>query len=164
MKKFIKKSELDLVNGGYLSVKGEEVVPVTNDAFVAAQERAHYIVTFAKHAKGKVFECPEVASIEDVKAEVAKEIAGTNPEYVSAPRKVKQKLTEKLKAEAMSFMEFTDESSKVAKINDFLQEFNILKEFEEFGLFFDEGIVKLNKIYTVEDVTKAVKETIDLLQ
>ena len=47
-----------------------------------------------------------------------------------------------------------------------LKKINISKffyEFEEFGLFFEEEIVKLNKLYTMEDVTNAILATIDLL-
>jgi DNA polymerase III delta subunit len=60
-------------------------------------------------------------------------------------------------------MKFNEESTKVDKINAFMQQFAVLQEFEAFGLFFDEEIVKLNNIYSVEEILKAVKETIDLL-
>ena len=63
----------------------------------------------------------------------------------------------------MAFMKFTESSSKVEKINSFLQQFAILNEFENYGLFFEEDIVKLNKIYTMAAVIAAVTETIELL-
>ena len=44
-----------------------------------------------------------------------------------------------------------------------MQQFKTLQDFETVGLFFDQGIVKLNKIYTVEEILNAVTETIELL-
>ena len=61
-------------------------------------------------------------------------------------------------------MTFKENSLKTDKVNGFLQEFNLLQEAEEFGLFFEDGIVKLEAIYTVDQITVAVKETIDLLK
>ena len=63
----------------------------------------------------------------------------------------------------MAFMNFQKDSSRTDKVNNFLQQLAILKEFEDFGLFFVEDIVKLNKIYTLDEVGNAVNETIDLL-
>lgn len=164
MKKFVKNSELTLVNGGYLSTTADGNPPVTNAEFVAAQKRAEYVCTFAELAKGKNFKGVEVDSLDGLRAEVAKKLASQDTAYVKAPKKVAREITDKLAAEAKAFMNFTDESSKVEKINKFLQEFNIINEFETFGLFFEDGIVKLNKIYTMKEITTAVKSTIDLLK
>ena len=79
------------------------------------------------------------------------------------PKEVKRPMNEKLQSEALAFIDFQTSSSKTEKINQFLQQFSILKEFEDFGLFFEEEIVKLNKIYTMDDVIKAVTDTVDLL-
>jgi len=73
-------------------------------------------------------------------------------------------LTKKLADEAMAFMTFQENSTKVDKVNSFLQQFSVLAEFEEFGLFFSEDIVKLNRIYTMDEVIEAVTEVIDLLK
>jgi hypothetical protein len=161
MKKFLKSTDVQLVNG-YLS-NGEEMAPVTHEAFIAAQKRAEYICTFATLAKGKDFKGKEADSLDDLKKKVAEALATKDTEFVTAPAKVTQELTDKLAAEAKAFMSFTDETTKVKKINKFLQEFNILKEFEEVGLFFEDGIVKLNKIYTLEEVVTSVQAVIDLL-
>ena len=64
------------------------------------------------------------------------------------------------------FMYLDDKTDRLvgsSKINKFLSQFNIVNEFEEFGLFFDQDIVKLNKIYTIKEITAAVKAVIDLL-
>lgn len=160
-KQFLKSGEIQLVNGGYLSNKDEK--PVFNSDFVVAQEHAHYIMTFAKLAKGKDFEGKEVDSLDDLKKEVAAALADEAPEYVKAPKEVKRPTTDKLAEEALAFVKYNEDKSKAEKVNAFLQQFNILKEFEDFGLFFEEDIVKLKKIYTLKEVVSAVEETIDLL-
>lgn len=162
MKKFLKKSEVKLVNGGYLSTLEES--PVTNDAFVKAQQHAEYIITFAKLAKEKDFIGKKADSLSELSKQVREELAKKDVKYVETPKKVVKKLTNQLADEAMAFMNFEKETSKAEKINLFLQQFNVLHEFEEFGLFFEDGIVKLNKIYTMLEIIEAVKETINLLK
>jgi hypothetical protein len=43
------------------------------------------------------------------------------------------------------------------------QRFNVINDFETFGLFFESGIVKIERIYTIKEITKALNEVIDLL-
>jgi len=162
MKKFLKKSEVKLVNGGYLS--NVDNSPVINDAFVKAQQHAEYIITFAKLAKDKDFIGKKADSLSELSKQVKEELAKKDVKYVETPKKVVKKLSNQLADEAMAFMNFEKETSKADKINLFLQQFNVLHEFEEFGLFFEEGIVKLNKIYTMSEIVESVKETIDLLK
>jgi hypothetical protein len=161
MSKFVKSAGIQLLNGGYVSDKDGS--PITNEAFINAQKRAEYIVTFAKHAKGKDFVGKKADSLDVLMAAVNAELAEQTVEFVAKPKAVKKKLTEQIAEEAMAFMDFKDESSKVEKMNAFMAEFVILKDFEDFGLFFEDGIVKLNKIYTIKDIVTAVKETIDLV-
>jgi hypothetical protein len=162
-KVFLKKGELVLVNGGYLS-RIDTKAPVGNYNFVLAQQHAEYIVTFAKMAKGKNFKEVKADSLDDLKREVIKAIdANQAITFLDKPSAIKRPTTDALAKEAMSFMKFNEESTKVDKINAFMQQFAVLQEFEAFGLFFDEEIVKLNNIYSVEEILKAVKETIDLL-
>lgn len=163
MKTFLKSADLQLLNGGYLSdSKGN---PVYNADFVAMQQHAEYIVTFASVAKGKNFEVKKVDSLSDVVAEVAALMSKNKPtQFVTKPEHSATPLTDKLKDEALAFINSTKVGSKIDKINDFLQQFVTLKEFEEFGLFFESDVVKLNKIYTVAEITDAVTECIDLLK
>ena len=93
--------------------------------------------TFAKLAEGKDFEGKKAFTLEELQNLVAKELATKSPEYVSAPKKVTKKLADELAEEAKKFMAYTDECTNVEKINAFLQEFNILRDFEEHGLFFE---------------------------
>lgn len=161
-KQFLKKSEVKLMNGGYLSNgKGD---PIYNADFVHAQRSAEYIVEFAKAAKGKNFKHEKIDDLANVRAEVMRAIdAKRATSFVDKPKEVKRPTTDKLAEEALAFMKFEEDSSKVDKINEFMQRFTILKDFEEHGLFFESDIVKLNELYSLEDVINAVTETIDLL-
>ena len=160
---FVKKDDLTLVNGGYV-VTGKNETPVYNEQFIAVQKHAEWVVTFAEKAKGKDFVGKQADSIADVKAEVMKALDSKGVEYVKGPKNVKQDLIEKLKEEALAFIKFQGESSKTEKINKFLQQFNIIQEFEEFGLYFEEDICKLNKIYTIEEIVAAVTSVIDVIE
>ncbi len=84
-------------------------------------------------------------------------------EYVKGPKAVSKPTHKLLEDEALAFINFGKETSKVDKVNTFLSSFNIINEFEEHGLFFDQGIVKMNKIYTMKQIIDAVTEVIDLL-
>lgn len=159
---FVKKEELTLVNGGYV-VTGKNETPVYNEQFITVQKHAEWVVTFAEKAKGKDFVGKAPDSIESVKEEVRKALSSKGVEYVKAPKKVKQDLTEKLQEEALAFIKYQGESSKTEKINKFLQQFNIIQEFEEFGLYFEEDVCKLNKIYTIEEIVAAVTAVIDII-
>lgn len=161
MKQFIKNTELSLQNGGYLcNAKGE---PVSNEAFVQAQKAAEYVCTFAEMAKTKNFKQNKVDSLSDLKAEVLAVLNNKTVKFIAEPTPVKRELTDKLAEEAMSFINFQQNVSKTQQVNEYLQQFTILKEFEDFGLFFDQGVVKLNKLYTIEEVINAVESCIDLL-
>lgn len=162
-KTFVKDSQLDLINGGYL-VTGKEEKPVYNEEFYLAQMNAEWLITFADKAKGKDFIGKPADSLEEVKAEVLKHLAKSDTEYVKAPKEVKLEITKKLEEEALAFIGYGEEVSKTDKINKFLQKFNIIQEFEDFGLYFDEGICKLNRIYTVKDIVAAVTSVIDVLE
>lgn len=159
---FVKKEELTLVNGGYV-VTGKNETPVYNEQFITVQKHAEWVVTFAEKAKGKDFVGKVPDSIESVKEEVRKALSSKGVEYVKAPKKVKQDLIEKLQEEALAFIKYQGESSKTEKINKFLQQFNIIQEFEEFGLYFEEDVCKLNKIYTIEEIVAAVTAVIDII-
>lgn len=161
-KKFLKSNEIQLLNGGYLSDMDKN--PIYNKSLVDCLKHAEYVVTFANLAKGKDFKGKKADSIEDLKKELNDLLFSKNvTEFVKKPTSVERPITAQLKEEAMSFLNFHTETEKVDKINKFLQQFNVLKEFEDFGLFFEDEIVKLNKIYTLQEVVDAVTQTIDLV-
>jgi hypothetical protein len=161
-KVFVKKGELSLVNGGYL-VTGKDETPVSNVEFVAAQKRAEYIVAFADAAKGKDFKGKAADSLDAVKAEVLAKLAAKDKKYVNAGSKPKGEMQEKLAKEALAFIKFDEKSTNAEKVNQFLQEFNIINEFEEFGLFFEQDVTKLNRIYAMDEIVASVEAVIDLV-
>lgn len=162
MKEFLTKEEVFVVKG-YLSSNEKKVVPVSNTAFVNAQKHAEYVVTFAEKAKGKDFVGKKADSIADLKAEVSKELTKGDVKYVSEPKEVVKKLHTQLAEEALAFVNYDKKLSTVNKVNKFLQQFNVIQEFEEVGLFFEQDITKLNKIYTIEEIVKAVESVIEIL-
>lgn len=158
MNKFLKKTDLNLVNGGYL-VATEGEVPVFNQLFIDAQTKAHSLVLLAEKVKKANFEATKVDSFDALVAEVNTEInKETAVSYVTEPETPKLDLTEKLKKEALSWLKFQESTSTSDKINKNLQEFNVLQEFEDFGLYFTtDKIVKLPKIYAIADLVEAMK-------
>lgn len=161
MKTFLKKDGLTLKNGGYLTGDGK---PVSNDEFHKAQKHAEFVITLAKLAEGKDFKGKKADSIEELKTLVTKQLSGEEAiEFVKGPKKVKQPTTEALKKEALDFVAFQQEGSKAEKVNAFLQQFKVISEFEEFGLFFEQNISKLTKIYSMKEVITAVNSMIDNL-
>lgn len=163
-KQFLKNGQVTLVNGGYLVKTDENNTPVFNAEFVKAQQHAEYIVTFAQLAKGKDFVGKKADSLIDLEREVGEALAAKKKVFVTKPTAVEKTLTNQLAQEALAFINFEQNSSKVDKVNNFLQQFTVLSEFEELGLFFTEDIVKLNRLYTMEEVVTAVTEVIDLLK
>lgn len=162
MSKFLKKEEVKLINGGYLSDKDGN--PVNNSVFVQAQLEAEFVVTFANMAKGKDFKGKKADSLADLKLEVEKALyRDKDVTYIDKPKEVERPTHSALAKEAMAFMDYGDKLSKVEKVNKFMQKFNGLNDFETFGLFFDSGIVKLNRIYTIQEIKDAVMEAIELL-
>jgi|SRR5690606_7236406 len=162
-KMFLENSELTLVKG-YLSQKDVKNGFVTNDAFVEAQQEAHYAITFAFVAKGKKLVSDEVTTLEQIKEEVQKLLSKQSTEYFPKPAEVVGKITKQMQDEALAFVKYGEDLAKNSKLNEYMQKFNIINEFETTGLFFEEGISpKLEKIYTIEEIKTAVESCIELL-
>jgi len=162
MSTFLKKTELKVINGGYLSdSKGN---PVSNAEFVKAQQEAEYVITFAEFAKGKDFKGKQADNLNDLVKEVRDFLYSSKPvSYVTKPEAVERPVTDSLAKEALSFIDFQEKSSLADKVNNYMQRFNVLHNFEEFGLFFTQDIVKLNKIYTIKEIKEAVNSVIEHL-
>ena len=158
---FLKKDQLQLINGGYLSDMDNN--PVSNAKFVEAQRYAEYIVTFAKMAKEKDFIGKPADNLMEFKREVENALSTKDTQYIKKVKEPESKIGDKLAKEALEFISYTEQSQTNNSINSFLQQFNIINDFEEFGLFFDQEIVKLNKIYTMNEIIKAVTSVIDSL-
>lgn len=155
--KFLKKSEITLVNGGYLSASKDDS-PVSHNGFVQAQNKAHYLVTLAANLAGKNFKAIKVDNFQDVVEQTVKAIDAANTvKYAADPTAPATPLKDQLAGEAMAWINFDKSTSVANQINKAMQEFNILKDFEDNGLFFDDGIVRLNRIYTIAEIQAAVE-------
>ncbi len=158
--KFLKKNDLLLVNGGYLvsNIK-EEQMPVNHDQFVQKQKEAHALVTLANKVKNADFTIKIPVTFEQLRQEVTKEINEQEQKtYVASPTKPSLSVTESLQLEAMKWLDFEKIKGQSDRVNKMLQTFNIIDEFETFGLYFNTNeIVKLSKIYTIEEIVSAMQ-------
>ncbi|MFT5875739.1 MAG: hypothetical protein ACI8WT_004735 [Clostridium sp.] len=154
MSKFLNAKELDLINGGYVSNK--EGKPVTNKEFIKLQKKAEWLVVLAAKMKGKNFNGEVAVNINDLMSETTNELNSVViEEFVKMPKAPKDGLAAKLAKEAMDFVGFHKETAVSTHINSKLQEFRVINEFELHGLFFTSGVSKLNKIYTMAEITAA---------
>ena len=130
---FVKKNDLNLINGGYV-ITGKNETPVYNEQFITVQKHAEWVVTFAEKAKGKDFIGKQADSIADVRAEVMKALANKGVEYVKSPKKVKQDLTEKLQEEALAFIKYQGESlQKLKRLTSSYNNLTLFKSLKNLG-------------------------------
>ena len=162
MNTFLKLNGLSLNPAGYLVDKKADK-PVNHTAFVEQQAKAHYVVSLAAAVKGKTFKCGKLDDLAAIKAEVKAAIGNTTRSYVSAPTKPTSKVNDEMVEFALNFAKFEDEKGKVAQINEFLNQFNAILDIETVGDYFSEGVVKLAKIYTVDEIKAAVISNIEVL-
>jgi hypothetical protein len=154
MSKFKKTGDIKLINGGYLSATDDK--PINNKAFVELQRNAEWLVTLANKMKGKNFKGTVAVNINDLVNETNDELNGDKEvTFVSTPSAPSSKITDELKKEALSFIDHQKSSDAAEKVNKKLQKFKLIQEFEDFGLFFTAGVAKLNKIYTMKEITAA---------
>jgi len=159
---FLKLEQLQLNPAGYLT---NGTKPVTHKEFVEAQKAAEYVVKLADAIKNKNFECGKVDNLAAIKAEVQAAINATSKKvYVTAPTKPVSAVNEELVQFALDFAKFEDEKGKIAKINEFMQQFSVINDVESVGEYFSEGLVKLSKLYTTEEILEAVKVHIEKLK
>ena len=161
-KQFLTNKAVFVVKG-YLSSTKDSVQPIGNKAFIEAQKEAEYIITFAEMAKNKDFKGKEADNITDLKKEVLNALSSKDITYIKNSKKPEQKLTIQLKSEAIAFMNNVETVEINRKVNKLLQKFNIIQEFEEIGLFFEDEIVKIDKIYTIKEIVDAAKYVVGLL-
>ena len=172
-KTFLKVGQVKVENGYLVKTEGE-MVPVFHPEFVDAQLEADFIIKFAEAAKSKDFVGKQADSLEQFQKEFADKYNSTQVvEHITAPRKPSNKLNKQLAEEALAQINYSEKVSNVNKINKFLQQFNVIRDFEgyvdkngnkvEGGLYFIEEVVRLPKIYTMKEITSAVKSCIDLI-
>lgn len=153
---FVKKGELTLKNGGYLSNKKGE--PITNAEFIAAQEKAHYLVRLSQAVEGKDFQGKKPDNFESIVNDVVNSIAAESTvRYSTEPTQPSMSLRDQLAEEALNWVKFEENKTLSERVNEAMQPFNVIRDYEEFGLFFSSGIVKLSNIYTIEQILNAVQ-------
>jgi len=158
---FLKLNELTLNPAGYL-IATETNKPVNHIDFVEQQKRAHYVCLLAAAIKDKNFKPCKVDDLESIAKQVQVDIDSINvTNYVTAPEKPTSKVQEELVQFALDYASYGDKKDQADKINTFMQTFNAINGVEEVGDYFSEGLVKLNKIYTISEILEAVTINID---
>jgi hypothetical protein len=163
MNLFLKSNEVSLLPNGQI-VNTETQTPILNYEFISIQLNAERIVLFAQVAKGKNFSPVKVYSKKEILDEI--EILSKAPEvqYVVPPQPLKQPLQEALLKDGMDFVKYHVDLERSKAINEYMKQFEVLSDFENYGLFFVEGhSIKINKIYTIKEVLEAVTQVIDII-
>jgi len=154
---FLKSSELELNPAGYL-IGTKSGKPVNHASFVEQQQKAHYVVTLANAVKGKTFKYKKLDNLDSIKEEVMKSISSANVRnYVTEPTKPVSKVNDELVKFALDFVSYEEAKDDANKINKFMNEFNSIADIESVGDYFTEGLVKLNKIYSISEIQFAVE-------
>lgn len=158
---FLKLNEISLNPAGYL-VSTETNKPVNHKEFAEQQKRAHYVVKLSEAIKDKNFKPCKVDNLDEIAKQVQADIDAKDvTNYVAAPEKPTSKVQEELIQFALDFASYDDKKAQADKINTFMQTFNAINGVQSVGDYFSEGLVKLNKIYTIEEILAAVRINIE---
>ena len=160
---FLSAKQIKLNPAGYLvsTVTGN---PVTHAEFVGQQKAAEYMVKLAAAVKGKNFKPGKVDNLQAIKNEVMKSITESQTvQYVEGPAQPKSKVQDELVKYALDFAAFQGKKDSIENINKVMNNYNKINDVETVGEYFTEGLVKLNKIYTIDEILDAVNESIDKL-
>lgn len=158
---FLKSNEIALNAAGYLVTVGTNK-PVNHKEFAEQQKRAHYVVKLAEAIKDKNFKAVSVDNLDAISKKVQSEIDSSDVmNYVTPPDKPTSAVNDELVKFALDFASYEDDKVKTDKINTFMQSFNAINGVEEVGDYFFEGLVKLNKIYSIAEILAAVKINIE---
>lgn len=146
------------VKNGYLVFNGNMDQPIFHEDFINLQRRAEYLSTLAAEVKGKKFETEKIESFEELSRKVGEALnLKSQVNYVAEIKDVARPTTDALTKEAVEWEKNMNQKGTNSKINRLMQEFNLLNDFEEVGLYFSsDATVKLEKIYTVKEITEAV--------
>ena len=159
---FLKNTDLVLNAAGYLTIK-KSGKPINHNEFVNQQRKAEYVVKLAAATAGKTFKCGKVDDLEAIKSAVLSAMLDTAKKYVDEPTKPKSKVNDELIQFALDFANYEDIKGEVSLVNEFMQLFNKIDDVEKVGDYFEEGVVKLNELYSIDTILKAVKATVAIL-
>ena len=153
---FLTSKELDLNPAGYLVSKSTNK-PVKHGMYAAAQDRAHYLVELSKAVQGKSFKVGKVDCLRTIEASVRAKInAAAVINYVPTPTKPVSAVNDELVQFALDFASYETLKSDSEKINTIMNTFNVINAVETTGDYFEEALVKLNKIYSIAEIQSAV--------
>ena len=159
---FLKLVDVKLNAAGYL-VSTQTDKPVNNEAFVKAQNEAHLFVSIANECKGKKFKADAVSVFTGIVDKVKKSLSEeTVYEYETAPKKPALTISDKIAAEGVAFAEFEGKQSKASKVNKLLAQFEAIRKTEQVGEYFEEGVVNLKKLYSIDDLVTAARIIVDI--
>jgi hypothetical protein len=160
---FLKIDQLKLNEAGYL-VNTTTNKPVYHSAFVNEQKSAEYFVLLAEAIKDKTFKATDVDNLNMIKQQVLNKI-NTKAEvsYVSLPEKPISNVNEELVNYALKFVEYEENTEKTNQINNLMQQFNTINSVSVVGDYFEEKLVKLTNLYSIEDVVTAAKIHVEKL-
>lgn len=160
---FLKSNQLELNPAGYL-VSKVDGKPVNHPLFVMQQRAAEYTVKLAEAIKDKNFKQGNVDNLEAIKQEVLISISNASTRnYVSEPKEPVSKVQDELTKHALDFVKFLEKKEETSKVNSLMNQFNKIDDVENVGDYFEEGLVKLNEIYTIKQILAAIKITVDKL-
>lgn len=159
---FLTLKQLTLNPAGYL-VSTVTNLPVTHESFVKQQKNAEYFVKLADAIKDKNFKHVSVDDLQSIKKSVLASLTNDKTVYVNAPSKPTNKIADELAAFALEFDAYYDQTATVEQINRLMNEFNTINDVEKVGDYFTQGVVKLNKIYTIEEILVAAKIQVEKL-
>jgi len=153
---FLTSKDLDLNPAGYLVSKSTNK-PVKHGMYAAAQDRAHYLVELSKAVQGKNFKTAKVDCLRTIEDSVrAKISAEAIINYIPTPTKPVSTINDELVQFALDFANYETEKSDSEKINTIMNTFNVINAVETTGDYFEEALVKLNKIYSIAEIQSAV--------
>lgn len=151
--RLLEKKDVQITKGYLMDTKNQ---PITNHEFVAAQQKAYYFDILAQNVKKANFETCTPDNWNDIMGKTLAQLQGSAVVYAESVE-VKTPTVDKLEAEALAFLESQIKNENITGLNNEMQQFNIIRDFEEVGLFFTEGVVKLSNIYTISEIIENIK-------
>lgn len=145
--KFLRKNQVELQKNYLFEKNGN---PVANKELKVLFEKIEQMEKLATKVKNNNF--AKTKTFKDLILELESEKNENNVKYFNSVENITLELTNKLAEESFLWAKNQRENEFIDVLNNAMQNFNKLNEFEEIGLYFEEGMMKINKFYTIEDV------------
>ena len=156
-------SEISLDKAGYL-VETKTNNPIFHEEFVNQQLEAEYVVLLAEEIKDKNFKPCAIDNIDKIHNDLKKRLNKDKlVNYLEVPSEPQNEVLNSLVNYALEFDSYLEEKNHVSQINKMMQKFNKINDIEQIGDRFECKFVKLNKIYNISEILKAVTVIINKL-